>query len=409
MSSAAPISKNEGAALPDRWNAFVERFTPPLGDRAGPLSSTPIALKDMFDMAGRTAGWGTGRSAPPASADCAFIDSLKRAGARIAGMTAMTPLAYEPSGSVPKGRHPINPCDPARVCGGSSSGSAVAVAAGLVDIAAGSDTGGSVRIPAHCCGITALKTTLGAISLTGAMPLSPSLDTIGFLGKSAGIIQPFARAVLEPAQSGAGIARIGMARDVLQKSSQKIASACESIAATLCDAAFSVSDVEIADFATSCDEPFFKLLQGEAAAAHGSQSESEYIDATFLKRLRKGLSLGEGELAGVRAQLQDVADQFEKSVFTQVDAVLLPVMPNETPLIEECDPASSRFSAQTLYSLSAFTRFVNALGLPAVAFPAGADSNGMPVCMQLVGSKGADLVLIDIVKTLQDRIGWRPF
>jgi Asp-tRNA(Asn)/Glu-tRNA(Gln) amidotransferase A subunit family amidase len=409
MRSAEPISNNEAAALPDRWNAFVERFSPPLGDREGPLSSMPIALKDMFDMAGRTAAWGIGRSAPPATADCTFVDSLKRAGARIAGMTAMTPLAYEPSGAVPKGRHPINPRDPARVCGGSSSGSAVAVAAGLVDIAAGSDTGGSVRIPAHCCGITALKTTLGAIPLTGAMPLAPSLDTIGFLGKSAEVIEPFARAVLETAQSSTGIVRIGLGRDVLLKSAPKIAIACEGIAALLHDCGMAIDDVDIASLIAGCDEPFFKLLQGEAAAAHGGQSESEYIDATFLKRLRKGLSLRGDELASARGELQDIGAQFEKSVFARVDALLLPVMPIETPLIEECDSVSGRFSAQTLYSLSAFTRFVNAMGLPAVAFPAGADSNGMPVCMQLVGRKGADLVLLDVVKTLQDRIGWRPF
>lgn len=393
----------------NRWRAFVEQFSPPLGDCDGPLSHMSMALKDMFDVAGRTAGWGIEREAPVATADCAFVALLKHSGARIAGMTAMTPLAYEPSGSAPGNRYPINPRNVLRICGGSSSGSAVAVAAGLVDIAAGSDTGGSVRIPAHCCGITALKTTYGSIPLDGVMPLAPSLDTIGFLAVSAAAIAPFARAVIVGGTRDAGIGRIGVARDALQKSAPSIVAACEATEASFRDCGLIFEDVEILRLILSCDASFFTVLQGEAAAAHARQDLTGSMDATFLKRLRKGLSLNGAEINSAVERLHKLAQEFEASVFGHVDAVLLPVMPIETPLVEECDPASPAFSAQRLYALSAFTRFVNAMGYPAVAFPAGRDSNGMPIGMQLVGRRGADFALLDAVKALQDLSGWRPF
>ncbi len=392
----------------DNWHAFVERFSPLLGESEGPLTRIPIALKDMFDIAGRTAGWGIGRAGAPADVDCPFVSSLKEAGARIAGMTAMTPLAYEPSGAIPKDKHPLNPIDPARICGGSSSGSAVAVAAGLVDIAAGSDTGGSVRIPAHCCGITSLKTTYGAIPLEGVMPLASSLDTIGFLAKSAATIEPFARAAMTGVSRAAEIVRVGMARDVLQKTAPSIAAACHKGASALSNCGKSIEAVEILDLIESCDEPFFVVLQGEAAAAHGDCNETGAIDATFLKRLRKGLSLGRVEINAAVDRLHEFEKAFETEIFGKVDAVLLPVMPIETPRVEECDPISPAFSAQRLYALSAFTRFVNAMGYPAVAFPTGRDSNGMPVGLQLVGRRGYDFALLDAVMALQERSGWRP-
>lgn len=400
---AASLSRSSA----DNWRAYVERFWPPLGETEGPLSQSPIALKDMFDVAGRTAGWGIERVGKPAVSDCAFVALLKHAGARIAGMTAMTPLAYEPSGSVPKDRHPANPCNVARICGGSSSGSAVAVAAGLVDIAAGSDTGGSVRIPAHCCGITALKTTYGAMPLEGVMALAPSLDTIGFLAKSAGTIVPFARATMTGPHVGTAVVRVGVARDLLPGSAPSIAAACDHAASGLRDCGMIIEEVEIVDLVMPCDEPFFVVLQGEAAASHGDRSESGCIDATFLKRLRKGLSLGRADIDMAVNRLRGLQAEFEASVFGRVDAVLLPVMPIETPLVEECDPASPLFSAQRLYALSAFTRFVNAMGFPAVAFPAGRDSNSMPIGMQLVGRRGADFALLNAVTALQEHSGWR--
>jgi Asp-tRNA(Asn)/Glu-tRNA(Gln) amidotransferase A subunit family amidase len=391
-----------GGAQRDRFNAFVERFDPPLGDVEGSLSATPIAIKDMFDVVGRTAGWGIGRKGPTAARDADVVAQLRKAGGRIAGMTVMTPLAYEPSGANPTDGRPLNPHDAARICGGSSSGSAVAVAAGLVRIAIGTDTGGSVRIPAHCCGVTALKTTHGAISLEGAMPLAPSLDTIGFLADSAATIMPFAEAVL-PSSSHGDIASIGFAADLARLSAPSISACFNAAIARFSRLSIATRAVTLNPVLESCDPPTFALMQGEAARHHRALIDQGQLEASLARRLAKGLSIDDGQLAAARAQLPLLRQDMLNGLLKDHDAILLPVMPIETPLVAQCEFGSPDFSARTLFALSAFTRCVNALGLPAIAFPAGKDAAGMPIALQLVGRPGAEAALLQIVRMFQSQ------
>src|SRR5947209_17108039 len=141
-----------------------------------------LAVKDLIDVAGvpTTAGSrALERKAKPADADAPCLAGARAAGARIVGKTNLHELATMPIGTNPWFGNPVNPLDPALIPGGSSSGSAVAVATGEADVAYGSDTGGSVRMPSACCGTTGLKTTWGRISLEGVWPLAPTLDTIG--------------------------------------------------------------------------------------------------------------------------------------------------------------------------------------------------------------------------------------
>ena len=141
-----------------------------------------LAVKDLIDVAGvpTTAGSrAVERGAAPATADAACLAGARAAGARIVGKTNLHELAMLPLGTNQWFGTPVNPLDPALIPGGSSSGSAVAVAAGEADVALGSDTGGSIRIPAACCGITGLKTSYGRVPLDGVRPLAPSLDTVG--------------------------------------------------------------------------------------------------------------------------------------------------------------------------------------------------------------------------------------
>src|SRR5262245_64145691 len=137
----------------------------------------------------------------------AVLDLLDRAGARRIGYAAMTELAYEPSGYNSHHGHVGNPWNPEFISGGSSSGSAAAVASGSVVVSLGSDTGGSLRIPAHSCGITAWKPTYGAVSALGAIPLAPSLDTIGLLARSASDMRISARMLYERSDGSAPIGK----------------------------------------------------------------------------------------------------------------------------------------------------------------------------------------------------------
>ncbi|MGH9295628.1 MAG: amidase, partial [Acidimicrobiales bacterium] len=155
---------------------WIERWALPRG--TGPV----VGVKDLCDVEGSVTTAGSRALAArgvAASADAACVAAVRRAGGRLAGKTNLHELAYGTSGANPWYGMPDNPTDPGRVPGGSSSGSAVAVARGECDVAVGSDTGGSIRIPAACCGIVGLKTTWGRIPLEGVWPLAPSFDTIG--------------------------------------------------------------------------------------------------------------------------------------------------------------------------------------------------------------------------------------
>jgi len=166
------------------------------GNGAGPR----LAVKDCIDMAGlpTTAGCPVvAEMAEPAVADAAVVASAREAGARIVGKTGLTELCWSASGINHWAGTPVNPRDPRRLPGGSSSGSAVAVATGEADVAFGTDTGGSVRVPAACCGVAGLKTRHGRVPVKGVYPLAPSLDTVGPLGPDVAAVEAGMR-LLEP-------------------------------------------------------------------------------------------------------------------------------------------------------------------------------------------------------------------
>ena len=179
-------------ALDDTVGAFVpgpRLELPPLG--SGRLSGLNFAVKDLFDVAGSITTYGNPDWASThvaASATAPVVTALLQAGARLVGKTKTVELAYGLTGENVWQGTPLNPRAPGRLPGGSSCGSAAAVAAGLVDFALGSDTGGSVRIPASYCGLFGIRPSHGAVSLAGACPLAPSLDTCGWFTRSAALL-----------------------------------------------------------------------------------------------------------------------------------------------------------------------------------------------------------------------------
>ncbi|MBR0683419.1 amidase [Roseomonas eburnea] len=190
----------------DRVGAFVpgarvERA----GAGEGPLAGLTFAVKDLYDVAGIVTGYGNpdwARSHPPATSDAAVVTALLEAGARLVGKTKTVELAYGLTGENVWYGTPINPAAPDRFPGGSSCGSAAAVAAGLCDIAMGSDTGGSVRIPASYCGIYGIRPSWGSVSLTGACPLGPAYDTAGWFAARASLLRRAGEILLPPGGEG---------------------------------------------------------------------------------------------------------------------------------------------------------------------------------------------------------------
>jgi aspartyl-tRNA(Asn)/glutamyl-tRNA(Gln) amidotransferase subunit A len=371
--------------------------------REGPLSGLPYVAKDMFATGRSRPSWGCSTPQAPALPRASVIDRLDLAGASLIATSTMTELAYEPSGMAR--RRALNPWRFDAIPGGSSTGSAILVAAGCCFAALGSDTGGSVRIPAHCCGITALKPGHGKIPLDGAMALAPSLDTAGIFARSAADL-----ALLWPVVSGdpaAAIAKLPRAvvlRDVFETSDAGIAAVCRGAVNALAECGMRIE--ETTGFSEEADLHALTVLLAEAAREHRARVDDPAIDATLRKRISKGLVITDSELATALAARDALRDQFILSCLGEDQVAVLPVMPIKTPGVNEVDPASAQFNPRVLYALSRFTRFVNYLGLPALAVPAGFDSTGMPVGLQLIGRPGSEGLLLQVAVKLQERTDW---
>jgi aspartyl-tRNA(Asn)/glutamyl-tRNA(Gln) amidotransferase subunit A len=396
------------AALNPMLNAFVEIVPPGRSDLTGPLGGLPYAAKDMLRTPGREPGCGFTRDLAPRVEGCSdLLERLADAGADLIAFTGMTELAYEPSGFNKTLGRVRNPWNPDFVSGGSSSGSAAAVASGAVVAALGTDTGGSLRIPAHACGVTAWKPTYGLVSAAGAMALAPTLDTIGLLGRSARDLLPLA-----PFLAGSSTAVETPRRAVVP---DDVAAECDpAIRRCLADA---VAAIEAAGAAVerrpvlmpmleAIDRHALIVMQGESVRHHRSLLDGDTLTTVLRKRLAKGLEITDEMLADSVTARKRLVRQFEAEVLSRDAVVVLPVMPITTPRADRCDPASDRFSARTLYALSRWTRFVNMLGVPAVAMPVGFDDNRMPVGVQVVARVGTDFALLDLVRNVQAITSW---
>ena len=395
--TAAALARCRSAQT--RLNAFVTLADTPPAPRRGPLEGLTYAAKDMFDVAGRAPGRGlppVGGPVPAATAP--VLARLDQAGAVRLGFTQMTALAYEPSGSNPELGRPLNPRAPGRICGGSSSGSAVAVAAGLVDFAFGSDTAGSLRIPAQACGVAAWKPSHGLVPVAGAMPLAPSLDAVGFLARD---VATLARIAALFVGEGPALRRIAVARDVAGESAPATRRALARVRAAL---PAETVESEALPLIARCDGPCLTILQAEAAASHRALLEGARLEPGLARRLGKGLTLPPEAVANARAKLHALRAVDPRDWLGGADVLLLPILRGPTPEVATCEPGSPAFSARALYELSALTRFVNALGWAAVALPAGTDEAGAPLAMQLVGPPGSDRALLALAAAAEARL-----
>jgi aspartyl-tRNA(Asn)/glutamyl-tRNA(Gln) amidotransferase subunit A len=394
------IEAEEALAAADAADAALAK-----GRSLGALHGVPLAHKDMYYDAGKVVTCGSKiRRDWVATTTATSLQRLKDAGTIRLGSLQMAEFAYGPTGHNAHYGPVHNPWGIDRITGGSSSGSGAAVAARLTFAALGSDTGGSIRMPAHFCGVTGLKTTVGRISRAGAMPLSQSLDTVGPLARSVEDC-----ALLLGLMAGADpndpTAVSGAVPDYMAATRGSLKGLTIGV-----PAAFYVDDLD-ADTARILDETVATLkregaqivqvelpeqrqltaacqfvLAVEAAAFHKRWMIERPQDygPQVLMRLQNGLAMpAVSYLEAMRWRGPALAAHLAATA--GVDAVLAPVAPVAAPTIAESDVGNSPDAEAVIQRLTRFTRPVNYLGLPSLAIPAGFTSGGLPVGMQLIG------------------------
>ena len=355
-----------------------------------------VAVKDLIDVAGlpTTAGSrAVADRARPAAGDAACLAGLRAAIARgeacLAGKTNLHELAYGISGINRAFGTPVNPLDPARVPGGSSSGSAVAVATGEADVAYGSDTGGSIRIPAACCGVAGLKTTWGRIPLAGVRPLAPSLDTVGPMARDvAGLAAGMA--LLEPgftvsAAPPAVVGRVAMAADPV------ISAAVDgALAAT----GWRISPVVLRGLDAAMNAAM-TVLDAEAWESNAALARSapERIGRDVLQRLRAASEVTPAALGRARQQAPRWRAALSE-LWDQVDLLALPTLLGFPPALGD---------ARALLRIRGLTSPVNLAGLPALALPVPA-GGPLPASIQLIGPTGGEERLLAAGAVLEQAV-----
>jgi amidase len=333
-----------------------------------------LAVKDCIDVAGVPTTVGCqvlAEMAEPAVADAGVVATARAAGARITGKTALTELCWSASGVNAWAGTPVNPRDPRRVPGGSSSGSAVAVATGEADVAYGTDTGGSVRVPAACCGVAGLKTAWGRVPLKGVYPLAPSLDTVGPLGKDIAALESGMR-LMEP---GFAVPPFGddLTAGRLTTSAEVDPAVDAAVDRVLAAAGVVVTDVACCDFRGALH------AAGMIIDAEGFQANAylmPYLDQLsphVRRNLERGARLGQADLAAARRTKDAVREAFA-SLLADFPVLVLPVLAGQPPLL-----------GYRGYPLTLLTVPVNMAGLPALALPVPAPA-GVIASLQVIGA-----------------------
>ena len=391
------------------------------GALRGALHGVPLAHKDMYYEAGKVVTCGSRiRRDFVATTTSTALQRLKDAGTIRLGSLQMAEFAYGPTGHNSHYGPVHNPFALDRVTGGSSSGSGAAVAARLTFAALGSDTGGSIRMPAHFCGVTGLKTTVGRVSRAGAMPLSQSLDTVGPLARSAedcalllGLMagadpeDPTAVAGPLPDFAAATTGSIkGLTIGVptafyVDDLDAEVAAALDATMAVLRREGANIVQVELPDqrqLSAACQ----LVLAVEAAAFHKRWMIERPQDygPQVLMRLQNGLAIP-GVLYLEAMRWRGPALAAHLAAVADVDAMVAPVAPVAAPTIAESDVGNSPDAEAVIQRLTRFTRPINYLGLPSLAIPAGFTRAGLPVGMQLVGRSFDEATLLRIGAAFQ--------
>jgi amidase len=370
------------------------------GAASGPLKGRTFATKDIFDIAGRVTGCGNPdwlASHAPAAKNATAVQKLLDAGARMIGKTITDELAFSLNGQNFHYGTPRNAVTPDRVPGGSSCGSASAVAHGVVDLALGSDTGGSVRIPACLNGIFGIRPTHDAVDSTGVMPLAASFDTVGWFARDARMLSRAGDVLLPPDRPGIALNRIYIARDAFATADQPIADAVRSAIAKA--ALPVVAELDLASDVGGLPEwlkRFRRLQPREIWTEHGAWIESR--KPKFGPEIAERFALAKSVSATPEGDDQD----FRARVAAHLDRVLgldgvllIPTAGTIAPRLDMSKDELVQFRDRTLTLTS-----IAGLGrLPQVQLPVG-KVDGAAIGLSLIGPRGSDRALLALAEKI---------
>ena len=386
------------------------------GEWRGPLHGIPLALKDLIDTAGvlTTAASAVFKERIPAE-DAEVTRRLKQAGAILLGKQNLHEFAYGGSSLVSYFGDVHNAWNPEHIAGGSSGGSATAVAAGMCYGAIGTDTAGSIREPASLCGVVGLKPTFGAVSTRGVIPLSQSLDHVGTIARTvedaAIIFQAIAKEtdVVQGWGSASPVRiedppahklRIAVPRKFFcEELDPEVASAFEQALSVLS----TMSDISEINLEVPTDRT---LQKAESYAYHCEfvRQSPELYQPETLRRIRTGEGISPEDAAQCKRELQEARKQIA-SVFNDVDLLITPTTPTPAPVISELKANPDLLRPREL-ALLRNTRPMNVWGLPAISVPCGFTQSGLPIGLQIIGSHWGEAKVLQLAHAYEQATTW---
>jgi len=383
--------------LRDPYNAFCRHTHVALGGAPdGPLHGLTMAVKDVFDIARHRTGNGNPvwlESHTPAARTASAVQRLLAAGASMVGKTHTDEMAYSLNGENVHYGTPTNPKAPGRIPGGSSSGSAVAVAGGLVDFALGTDCGGSVRLPASYCGIYGIRTTHGLIPAAGVVDLAASFDTVGWFARDPQTMRRVGEVLLPPAPDFAP-KRLLIAGDAFAFAGEEITAALAAAVERLKTAFADHRQVRVYTGEPTAWSGIFRILQGdEIRRRHGAwiDAHNPSFGPGIAERFRWTRTIDPAEVERMRPRREDVAGHMD-SLLGDNALLCLPTAPGIAPKL--ATPAAElemfRARAFALLSIAGLAR------LPQISLPL-ATMAGCPLGLSLIAPRGRDRGLLDWV------------
>ncbi len=378
----------------------------------GPLHGIPIAHKDLMRTKGvrTTAGSKVFANYIPRR-DAAIVTRLREAGAVSLGKTGLHELAYGITSNNPHFGAIHNPWDLKRIPGGSSGGSAAAVAAGMVPFATGSDTGGSIRVPASFCGVVGLKPTFGRVNVSGVLPLGFSQDHVGPLTRTVRDAAIAFQAMADdptdyvpPADSDLTEVRIGLPENFfMELVDPEVEASVRAAFDTAARIGGRVVEVKVPDMEALRSAAVTCLLVEAASALRPFLDRRADFSADVLPKLDQGKAIPAIDYIEAQRTRRRIGRQFAK-LFETVDCIFTPATPMPAPKIGQTTLEIQGTSEEVRAVATRFSRGMNALGLPAISIPCGFSLRGLPIGLQIIAAAGQDDRLLHAAAAMEDAL-----